>query len=136
MELLFSQIKVGDNASFDCVIDEQLVADFTNVSGDKNPLHVDSGYAQTTHFEKRIAHGMIIGALFSRLVGMHLPGKYALYLSQTMEFRQPIFIGTKIKISGVVEQKVESQNILKIKTTATIVDKVCVSGVALVRMLK
>ncbi|MCG8619664.1 MAG: hypothetical protein MI802_25865, partial [Desulfobacterales bacterium] len=42
---------------------------------------------------QRIAHGMLSAALFSTLVGMHIPGTGAIYKSQTLEFLKPVFIG-------------------------------------------
>jgi acyl dehydratase len=58
------------------------VAAFAAISGDFSPLHMDDEYARGTEFGGRVVHGLLVGSLFSQLVGMHLPGKQALYLGQ------------------------------------------------------
>lgn len=101
-DLKLAEIKVGSTASFTVTITRQQVRDFLQLSGDFNPLHSDEKYAQTTKFEKVVIPGMLLASYFSRLVGMHLPGKRALYLSQTLQFKQPAFIGDKVVIHGEV----------------------------------
>lgn len=137
-ELSFEEINVGQKAEYKVEITKELTENFAKLSGDNNPLHMDGFYAAKTEFKQPVAHGMIIGALFSRLVGVHLPGKYNLYLSQTLEFHKPIFFGEILQIEGMVEQKVEALKLLKIRTRAIFAKngEVAVSGVALVKLLK
>ncbi len=137
-ELSFEEIKEGQKAEFQVEITKELAENFASLSGDNNPLHTDDVYAARTEFKQPVAHGMIIGALFSRLLGVHLPGKYNLYLSQTLEFHKPIFFGSKILIEGLVEQKVDALKLLKIRTRAILAEsgEIAVSGMALVKLLK
>lgn len=136
-EIMYDDIQVGDQASFDVIIAEELVKRFSNISGDNNPLHMDEKYAAETPFHGRVAHGMLIGAFFSRLVGMYLPGKYALYLSQTMRFHGPISIGATITVRGVVLHKTDAAKTIAISTVAEDAGaKVVVDGEALVKLLK
>ena len=51
-DLKWEDIKAGDKASFSHTITEKDVADFANLSGDKNPLHTDEAYAKSTKFGK------------------------------------------------------------------------------------
>src|SRR6185295_7235732 len=81
-DLQFEDISVGQSAQFEMLVTEEMVGQFAQLSGDQNPLHVDHQYAAGTSFGAPIAHGMLLASFFSRLVGMHLPGKRALYLSQ------------------------------------------------------
>src|SRR5271163_3699431 len=104
-EMTYGEIAVGDHALFAVVIDEAMVRAFSEFSGDKNPLHMDEQYARGAAPGQRIAHGMIIGAFFSRLVGMYLPGKYSLYLSQSLRFQNPIVLGENVIIKGEVTHK-------------------------------
>jgi acyl dehydratase len=133
----YAQLTVGDSESFLVTVTPELVSDFAKLSGDTNPLHVDPIYAATTSFEKPIAHGMLVGALFSRLIGIHLPGKHALYLSQTLKFLSPIIIGNQISIHGKIIQKTDAHRTLTILTTATdtATRKLLVSGEALVQVI-
>lgn len=136
-ELTFDAIQVGDHASFDVVVTKELVDSFAKLSGDNNPLHMDDAYAAQTSFRERVAHGMIVGAFFSRLVGMHLPGKYALYLSQTLRFHTPVAVGTTLVIVGTVTHKTDAARTVAIRLSAEGPDKkLMVSGEALVQLLK
>ena len=78
-EYTFEEIKIGLKKEFSVKITEELVNDFAKISGDFNPLHMDEEYASTTSFEKRVVHGMLLASFFSRIDGMYLPGKHALY---------------------------------------------------------
>jgi len=134
----YKDIAVGSAVSFTVTITPELVDAFAALSGDHNPLHMEEWYASETAFHGRIAHGMISGALFSRLIGMHLPGKYSLYLSQSLRFHGPIAIGTRVMISGTVTHKTDVHNTVTIHTTAEDASskKILVSGDAMVRLLK
>jgi acyl dehydratase len=89
--------KVGDRVEFKAKITDQMVRDFSEVSGDKNPIHLDDEYAKTTRFGRRIAHGMISAALISRGLAMDL-GPGGIYLGQTLKFMNPIFIDEEITV--------------------------------------
>lgn len=136
-EKVFANITVGDTAQFATHISLSMVDAFASLSGDTNPLHTDDTYAANTSFKKRLPHGMIAGALFSRLVGMELPGLYALYMNQSLSFHHPLPVDTPITVIGEVIQKVNFSHVIKIKTTIVDTDNlVLVSGEALVRVLK
>jgi 3-hydroxybutyryl-CoA dehydratase len=134
----YADINVGDKASLSVRITETLVDEFAKLSGDMNPLHMDEKYASGTPFGGRIAHGMIVGALFSRLIGMQLPGRYSLYLSQSLQFRAPIAVDTEITVSGQVVQKTDAVKTIAIRTIAEASDskQILVSGEALVQLFK
>lgn len=134
----FAEIKIGDQASFKVVITEELVGKFSALSGDTNPLHMDDAYAAVTNFKRRVAHGMIGGCLFSRLVGMHLPGKYCLYLSQSLNFKKPIFLGTEVEVAGEVIKKTDAFQTLEINTFVrnSRTGENLIEGKALVKLLK
>lgn len=130
-EYSFDQIQIGTTKTFTVKISESLVGDFAKLSGDFNPLHMDEQYAKKTLYKNRICHGFLIASFFSQLIGMHLPGKSALYLSQTLNFELPCFINDEIVIEGRVIDKSISTNIITIKTTAfNSQKKVVVDGIA------
>lgn len=116
-EYTFEEITIGSTYSFEVTISDELEEDFARISGDHNPLHMDEYYASKTKFGKRVCHGMLLASFFSRLVGMHLPGKNALYFSQNLNFVGPCFIGDKIFVKGEVVDKSEATRIIKLKTT-------------------
>ena len=118
-EYTLDEIKVGLKKNFQVTITESMLNDFAKLSGDYNPLHMNEEYASSTSFKKRVCSGMFLTSFFSRLVGMYLPGKHALYFSQNLEFRNPCFINDKIKISSIVVDKSESTKIIKIESKIT-----------------
>ncbi len=134
--LNFSDIQVGQSYTFTKIISEEAVNQFAQITGDFNPLHCDPTYGKQTKFKKNIVHGMLIGSLFSTLVGMYCPGRNCLYLSQTLKFRRPVFFGDQLLIKGVVTSKSESVKILTIKTEVIVNKEIVVSGEAKVTTLE
>ena len=118
-ELTFDQIDIGLTKEFDVIITQSLVDDFAKISGDYSPIHMNEEFAKLTKFGKKIVHGMLLASLLSRMVGMYLPGKYALYSSQTLEFHNPCFVGDKITVSSIVNDKSESTKIIKVESKIT-----------------
>ena len=116
-EYTFDDIEIGLSKEFQVTITESLVTDFAKVSGDFSPIHMDEKYAASTTFKKRVVHGMLLASFLSRVDGMYLPGKHALYFSQSVEFRNPCFIGDTIKVSSKVIDKRKSTKILKIESS-------------------
>ena len=127
----FDDITIGLVEEFSIEITESMVDNFAEFSGDYNELHMDEDYASTTSFGKRICHGMLLASFFSRLVGMSIPGKNALYFSQSINFQSPCFIGDRIIVRGEVTEKSESTHIITIKTTILNQDSKClIDGIA------
>ena len=93
--------------------------DFSEWSGDKNPLHLDAKYAESTRFHRRVAHGMSFGSLFSRLIGMDIPGPGALWTSQSFQFLKPVFIGDHLVLSVQVIEYSESSGFMNLDCRAT-----------------
>ena len=108
----------GDRAELKVDITDKLVRDFSEWSGDKNPLHVDAEYAQATRFHRRVAHGMSFGSLFSRLIGMNIPGPGALWASQSFQFLKPVFIGDELLLSVAVIDVSQATGLLNLDCKA------------------
>lgn len=134
----YDELSVGQTTGFEFSISKKVIADFARISGDRNPLHSEPKYARMTEFKKPIAHGMIAGALFSRLVGMELPGEYSLYLSQTLKFHLPMFPGQRVCVQGEVLQKIDALKIVIIHTLVRNkkTGELMVDGQGMVRVLK
>ncbi|MBN2604287.1 MAG: MaoC family dehydratase [Bacilli bacterium] len=98
------EIQLNESASQTKTITEHDVALFAEVTNDYNPAHFDEEYASGTIFQKRICHGMLVGSLFSKIFGMDLPGKGTIYISQTLRFRRPVFLGDTIKAVVTVKE--------------------------------
>jgi 3-hydroxybutyryl-CoA dehydratase len=96
--------KVGDCAELSRVITEEDVFLFAGITGDRNPLHISSDFAQKTRFGERIAHGLLTAGLVSAALGMKLPGPGALLLAQTLRFLAPVRIGDQITARIQIEE--------------------------------
>ena len=98
----FEDLELGMEASFQKIVSEADIIAYANVSGDKNPVHLDEDYAQRTMFKGRIAHGMLTASYISAVFGMEMPGPGAIYISQTLNFKAPVRIGdvvtAKVKV--------------------------------------
>ncbi len=117
LEYTFDSINVGMNQKFNILITKKHVSDFAKISGDFNPLHMDENFAVKTKFKKRVCHGMLLASFFSRLIGMYLPGKNALYFSQILNFVSPCFINDTIVVKGEIIDKNHATKIISIKTS-------------------
>lgn len=71
---------------------QQEVQAFAEVTGDKNPVHLNATYAASTMFKKPIMHGMLGAALFSKVFGVLFPGEGTIYLKQTLNFMKPMYV--------------------------------------------
>ena len=130
-ELSYNDISIGQQESFIIKITESMVEKFSNLSGDLNPLHMDNEFAESSSFKKRIVHGMLLASFFSQLIGMKLPGKNALYFSQTLNFRSPCYIDDEIQVVGEVTEKSDSTQIITVSTSIFNKSKTClIDGIA------
>ena len=118
-EAKLDNLHIGQKVEFNQVISESMVEEFAKLSGDYNPHHMDESYAKRTRFKKRICHGMLLASLFSRLVGMYLPGKHSLYFSQSLNFLYPAFIDDKVIVEGEIVKISRSTGIITLKTRIT-----------------
>jgi acyl dehydratase len=118
-EYSFDEMTLGVNESFEVEVTEDMLQQFATLSGDYNPLHVNDKYAESTSFRRKICHGSLLVSFFSRMIGMYLPGKYALFLSLNVEFVAPCYIGDQITVRGTIIQKSNSTKIVTIKLSIT-----------------
>ena len=128
-DLKLKDIKIGQKKSFEVVVTESMVDDFAKLSGDNNPLHMDENYAKSNNFKGRVCHGMLLASFFSRLAGMYIPGKNALYFSQSLKFQHPCFVNDRIEIRGDVIDKSLATKIITLKTTISKDKRQIVDGI-------
>jgi len=92
-------LQVGDTAQLQRAFSEADVQQYAALSGDYNPVHLDASYASNTQFKSRIVHGMLVGSLFSALLGKQLPGEGAIYMTQNIQFKAPVYFDTLVTAS-------------------------------------
>ena len=64
--MIKENVGVGYEASITVKVTDKMIHQFAEMSGDHNLIHLDDEYAKSSRFGRRIAHGMIVGALISR----------------------------------------------------------------------
>ncbi len=87
------EIEIGQVHRHVFSFSEEQVRAFAELSGDKNPIHLDAQYAANSVFKRPIVHGVLVLGVFSKIFGSHFPGEGTIYVSQKLEFLRPVYIG-------------------------------------------
>lgn len=128
-----NEIKLGDKASTEKTISESDVYLFAGITGDLNPAHVSQVAAEKSMFKGRIAHGILVSGLISKVLGMQLPGPGTIYLSQDLKFVAPVRFGDTVTAEVEVIEIIPEKNRIRLKTTCTNQDgKTVITGEAVV----
>ncbi len=112
-------LKVGDSAEMRKTIADEDVRAFAELTGDRNPVHLDEEYAAQTRFGRRIAHGMLGASLISAVLANELPGRGTVYLSQTLKFTAPVFLGDIVTARVTVKSVREDKPVVTLETVCT-----------------
>jgi acyl dehydratase len=103
-------MKIGEFAITKKTFNKSDVFTFASISLDNNPLHLNEEYARKTPFKKPIVHGFLVGSLISATIANKLPGIGSIYLSQSMDFKLPVFIGDTVRavvtITNIKKEKI------------------------------
>ncbi|MFW9904093.1 MAG: MaoC family dehydratase [Candidatus Thorarchaeota archaeon] len=113
----FSEIKIGQKAEIKRIISDEDIRKFAEISGDRNPIHLDEEFAKKTFFQGRIAHGMFSAALISAVLANKLPGPGSIYLKQEIRFIKPIRIGDTILVTVEVIKKEDEKERVILRTS-------------------
>ncbi len=101
----FENIKEGDVRDVEIQVTDEMVREFAKITGDNNPLHLNEEFAKKSIFGRRIAHGMLVASLISKVLGHDFPGAGTIYVSQSVKFRKPVYIGDTVKVHVEVKGK-------------------------------
>ncbi|RAO99156.1 enoyl-CoA hydratase [Petrotoga sp. 9PW.55.5.1] len=112
----YEEIKINQTYETQKIITGQMVETFAEITGDKNPLHLDEEFASKTIFKKRIAHGILSLGIISSVLGMEFPGPGTIYMKQETKFLKPIYIDEKITIKITVKEKIPDKSRLILVT--------------------
>jgi acyl dehydratase len=100
--------KVGDKFNYRFKFTQ--VNKFAEISGDNNPIHTDADYAAKTIFKKPIIHGIFSSSIFSKYFGTIWPGEGAIYLSQTLQFKRPMYVDTEYEMQAEIKEINSAKN--------------------------
>jgi len=107
-------VQLNDEYHYPFRFSQADVIDFSRITGDNNPLHLDADYATTTPFKRPIIHGMLSASVFTKVLGTEFPGYGSIYLGQTLEFLRPMFVDTDYEAAFTVKNLDPAKHIAEI----------------------
>lgn len=126
----FEDLSLGMTHETHHVITEKDIELFAEVSGDRNPLHMDEEFAKKTAFGQRIAHGALTASYISGILGNDLPGPGSIFVGLNMRFRRPVYIGSNVIVRVEVTEMIERGNRVTLKVSCNVDGKAAISGEA------
>ena len=95
-------LSVGQRATWTKTVTAEDIELYARLTGDRNPLHFDEAFAAGTRFGRLVAQGGITAGLLNALVAMELPGPGTVFMSQTLRYTAPVFIGDTLTAEAEV----------------------------------
>jgi acyl dehydratase len=124
---------VGDVATRTRAVLASDIARFTEISGDRNPLHYDEALAARSRFGRIIVQGGVTSGLLNAVVAEDLPGPGSVFLHVDWSFKAPVGPGDEITARVEILRARADKPIYTLATTITNQDGVVVlDGTALV----
>lgn len=111
--------RVGQTAELSRTVGDNDIALFTEISGDRNPLHYDEVAAKASRFGEIVVQGGITSAILNAVVAEKLPGPGTVFLSVNWDFKAPVRPGDTITGRVEVTEARADKPITKLKTTVT-----------------
>ena len=126
----FDEISTGMSAEAYKIMSEKDIIVFAEVTGDKNPIHVDAEYAANSIFGQRVVHGMLVAGFISAVFGCNFPGNGWVYVNQSLQFKNPVFIGEKVTVTVIVKKLIFEKQMAEFDIVARVGEKEIVTGIA------
>jgi acyl dehydratase len=125
--------QVGDRAAKSRRVSQRDIELFTEMTGDRNPLHYDEGAAGRSRFGGLIVQGGVTSGLLHAVVAEELPGPGSVFLHVDWSFKAPVRPGDEITAEVEVVETRSNKPLTRLRTTVTNQDGVTVlDGSALV----
>ncbi len=130
----FEELSAGMSAVYSRTITDTDIRNFAGVTGDTNPMHLNKEYAQTTYFKDCIAHGMLTASFIATVIGTRLPGPGCIYVSQSLNFKAPVYVGDTVYAKVVVKELLESKRRVILSTECWVKDVIVLDGEAVTQL--
>ena len=88
---------------------------FQRLSGDYNPLHTDKTFAISKGFSEIVMYGNLLNGFISHFIGMALPCRNVMILTQDIQFRKPFYLNDEIILKSSIEETSDAVEIIKFK---------------------
>jgi acyl dehydratase len=126
-------VSVGNTARMSRVVTVRDIELFSEITGDRNPLHFDSELATRSRFGGIIVQGGITSGLLNAVVAEKLPGPGSVFLHVDWSFRAAVKPGDEIVAEVEVLEVRTDKPITRLRTVVTNQDgTVVLDGTALV----
>ena len=123
--------RVGELAERSRLVEASDIERFTEISGDRNPLHYDTEVAAASRFGEIVVQGGVSTAILNAVVAEDLPGPGTVFLNVSWDFRAPVRPGDTITGRVEVTEVRDDKPITHIETSVTRQDGVvAVDGTA------
>lgn len=109
------ELEVGQRATRELAVDEEMVRTYAEITGDYNPLHFDAEFAAKTRFGRLMAQGGIATGLLHALVGMEMPGPGSVFMRQNWSFPAPVYIGDTLRAEATVKSVRAKRNMAELE---------------------
>lgn len=134
MQKFTEEIKKGSCYRSEFSFTQEDVNNFAEISGDKNPIHIDEDYASKSIFKSRIIHGYLGASIFSKVFAMEFPGEGTIYLKQDLKFMKPMYTNKKYTaVFNVLDHIKERHRALVQTEILNINNEIVVTGEALLQ---
>ncbi|MFC6204954.1 MaoC family dehydratase [Psychrobacter urativorans] len=128
--LLISDFDIGMSAEIIRSFSANDVEIFSELSGDVNPVHLDSDYAQNSIFGARIVHGALASSIFSTIFANTLPGPGCIYFKSENKFLKPIYLNESVTFKVIITDVLRDKKRIIFKTVAIVRDQESILGTA------
>jgi 3-hydroxybutyryl-CoA dehydratase len=114
LEYNVNDLYEGMVENFEFVVTNQMMENFSELSGDFNPLHINTEYAISKGFEGSVVYGGILITQISKIIGMYMPGNNSLWSGLSINFLNPLMINQKASIDATVVHISEATSSFKL----------------------
>jgi len=128
------ELEIGQTAIYTKTITDADIVLFAGISGDTNPLHMNSEFAGGTRFEGRVAHGMITASFISACIGTKLPGPGCIYMSQTIRWTVPVRPGDTVVARVTITDINYEKERVSLDSVCMVGDEVVLEGECLAKV--
>ncbi len=126
--LRLEDIHEGDTLSRRMCLDEEKLQAFIALAEDTALAHVDDGHARRMGFKGRIAHGLLVAAGYSGLLGMFLPGPNTVIHQLRLDMKAPAYVGDTLTYTVTAERVVVAVKTVILRLSAVNQDGTVVSS--------
>ncbi|REC80218.1 hypothetical protein DRF60_00435 [Chryseobacterium elymi] len=89
-------------------VDDLVYNGFISVFKDRNSLHTNEEFAKNKGFRSKVMHGNILNGFLSYFIGELLPSEDVMILSQTINFKNPVYLDDVLNFEAVVTEQSEA----------------------------